>query len=246
MRPIVFPTIAPIASSATQVCASQSGTANTALLLNGIGAVQPLGVPYTGGAQNPPFQNDPGSGYRQPGSGYQPYIQLDTQRQIVIASVGNDSGITFTITGTSSTGAPVTEVLTGANVGTATSANTYYTITSIVPSGNTASTITAGTNGVAGSVPLPVPLGLFAVTLQCVAISTVNYSITQTNDDPNVLNPDTACTWTPVVAALTNATATQVAAATTIARAYRITVNSNTPPGGVKVTVVPQQGITSV
>jgi hypothetical protein len=245
MRPIVLPTIAPIAASATQVCASQSGTANTALLLNGVGAVQPYGVPIAGGGQNQGGLSNPGSGYRQPGNFYQPYVQLDTQRQIVIASVGNDSGITFAITGTSSTGAVISENLTGANAGSATSANTYYTITSIVPSGNTASTVTVGTNGVAGSVPLPVPLGLFAVTLQCVAIGTVSYSITQTDDDPNVSNPDTACVWTPVVSALTNATATQVAAATTIARAYRVTVNSNTPPGGVKVTVVPQQGITS-
>lgn len=246
MRSIVLPTIAPAALNATAVGLSQSGVAGAPLTLNGTFAINPLGLPYTGGAQNPPFQNDPGSGYRQPGSAYQPYIQMDTQRVVTITSAGNDSGITFTITGTSQFGSPVVEVLTGANVGVATSLNSFYTVTSIVPSGNTASTITMGTNGTAGSVPIPVPLGLFAVTIQAIVNGTVSYTIQQTLDDPNVANPDTACTWTAVAAALTAATTNQVVAATTIARAYRVTVNSNTPPGGVKVTVVPQQGITSV
>jgi len=71
---------------------------------------------------------------------------LSTQQQpITITSAGNDSGITFKITGTDYSGSAVTETLTGANVGVATSALQYVKITSIVASGATAAAVTAGT-----------------------------------------------------------------------------------------------------
>ena len=75
--------------------------------------------------------------------------KLGNNHLINIVSAGNDSGITFTITGTQSDGTPVTEVVTGANAGTATSTRYFKTITSIVVSGATAGVIEIGTSGLA-------------------------------------------------------------------------------------------------
>lgn len=70
---------------------------------------------------------------------------LPAQQPITLTSAGNDSGITFAISGTDYGGSPVSEVLTGANAGVATSALQYSRITSIVASGATAAAVTAGT-----------------------------------------------------------------------------------------------------
>src|SRR5690349_9122021 len=71
---------------------------------------------------------------------------FDSQRRVIITSAGNDSGITFTITGTNDDGNTISEVLTGANATAAVSGLDYLTVTSIVANGTTASTVTAGTN----------------------------------------------------------------------------------------------------
>lgn len=74
---------------------------------------------------------------------------MDAPRRVIIASLGNDSGITFTITGTARPeqgGIVQSEVVTGANIGTVVSTLDYATVTSIRGSGATASTVTAGTN----------------------------------------------------------------------------------------------------
>lgn len=80
---------------------------------------------------------------------------LDAARRVIITSVGNDSGIIFTIAGTR--GAwwalqAVTETVTGANAGTVVSTQDFVTVTSITASGATAGNVTAGTNGT-GSGP---------------------------------------------------------------------------------------------
>ena len=77
---------------------------------------------------------------------------LDSARCIAIASTGNDSGITFTITGTTRPEAPeltLVEVIAGSNGGTAVSTRNFKTVTSIVASGPVAGAITVGTNGIA-------------------------------------------------------------------------------------------------
>lgn len=77
---------------------------------------------------------------------------LDVSRRVIITSAGNDSGITFTIVGTRANGwanTALTEVVTGANATAAQSTQDFLTVTSITSSGATASTVTAGTNGVA-------------------------------------------------------------------------------------------------
>lgn len=76
---------------------------------------------------------------------------LDVARRVAITSVGNDSGITFTINGTNYSGITQSENVTGANAGTIVSKKDFLTVTSIISSGNTAAAITVGTNGQAST-----------------------------------------------------------------------------------------------
>ena len=75
--------------------------------------------------------------------------------KVIITSAGNDSGITFTITGIrvgDLTNTVVSEVLTGPNATTVTSSNYYSRIDSIVASGASAGNVKIGTTG---SLALP-------------------------------------------------------------------------------------------
>ena len=164
---------------------------------------------------------------------------FDVARQVTVTSAGNDSGITFTIRGTGTTGQSIVEVLTGANIGTATTVRAFSTVTSITTSAITASTITVGTGAVANSPPIPIPVdGYSSTTINAVVSGTVNYTVQQTFDNPFVPDPDVQCRWYQVVAALTAATTTQNSNTIATAMAYRLTVNSNTPPGGVQLEVL--------
>ena len=73
-------------------------------------------------------------------------------RQVTILSAGNDSAKSFNIVGTDVNGAALTENLTGANAGTATSTGYFKTIASITAVGNPAGDVSAGINGNAADV----------------------------------------------------------------------------------------------
>ena len=75
--------------------------------------------------------------------------------KLIITSAGDDSGITFTITGIKVgdlTNTVVSEVVTGANATTATSSNYYARVDSITASGASAGNVKIGTTG---SLALP-------------------------------------------------------------------------------------------
>ena len=63
---------------------------------------------------------------------------------ITLVSGGNDTGITFTISGTDSDGRAQTEAVTGASGGTATSTKYFKTVTGIAHTGSVATTLTSG------------------------------------------------------------------------------------------------------
>ena len=73
-------------------------------------------------------------------------------RQVTILSAGNDSGISFTVVGTDVNGSALSETVTGANAGTATSSGYFKTITSITAVGNPAGNVSAGINANAADV----------------------------------------------------------------------------------------------
>lgn len=112
---------------------------------------------------------------------------LDVPRRVLITNVGNDSGVTFTVYGTTFGGASVTEVLQGTSGSTVASTVDFKTVTRIATSGSTsASGITVGTNTVAGSRWLRLDSWADAQTaIQCNATGTVNYTVQVTMDDPN-------------------------------------------------------------
>lgn len=111
---------------------------------------------------------------------------LSPARRVLVTSAGSDTGITFKIVGTDRYNNPLSEVLTGG----ATSAYTkqdFLTVSSVTPSGATASTVQVGTNGV-GSTPwnswsdmiAPFQLG-FGVEIT----NSATCSVEHTFDDPN-------------------------------------------------------------
>lgn len=158
---------------------------------------------------------------------------LDTQRRVLITSAGNDSNKTFRITGTNESGTVVTEALTGGNIAAVASAFDYLTVTSIVPSANTASTVTVGTN-TTGSTPwknLNVHMAPFSVDFETVISGTVTYSVeytlspfhVPTNSPLNLSYPINVKTTT--ISAATAAAAGQL---TYPVRGWRLTVTSGT------------------
>ncbi len=121
---------------------------------------------------------------------------LDNPRRILITTT--DTTHTFTITGTTPTGAVLTESFLVAG-GATYSQLDYKTVTSIKISGAATGAVTVGTDGIA-STPwvrfddyAPAP-----ASIQCNVSGTVNYTVQSTLDDPNsATNPvvPSAVTW---------------------------------------------------
>lgn len=112
---------------------------------------------------------------------------LDAPRRVLITSAGNDSGITFTIYGTTFGGNAASETVTGGNGGAVSSVLDYETVTQITTSGSTSvSGVIAGTSGVAGSRWVRLDSWADAQTaIQCTVSGTVNYTVQVTMNDPN-------------------------------------------------------------
>lgn len=153
-------------------------------------------------------------------------------RKVILTSGGNDSGITFTIVGTNSTGSLITDVVTGTNAGAAQSNLDFVTVASITPSAAIASTITAGTNSVGASPWIvhnyrgysPMNLG-FAVEIVSGA---VNYTVQHTYDSPNFLPAGVPFPIAFNDLTLTSQNATMEAALSTPVIASRFLINSGT------------------
>lgn len=131
------------------------------------------------------------------------FATMDNQRRVAIDSDGNDSGIAFTIVGTDGSGSAISEVLTGANAGVATSVLSYKTVTSVLTSGAVATTVEVGSSAVADSqwVPFDSYAATAPTAIQCTADGTVNYTVQQTLDNPTsfdnllVYNDPSGVTW---------------------------------------------------
>lgn len=161
------------AASANGYTTTQAGVAGTALALNGSLVTGGFGVP-------------------------------DKPRRVTITSAGNDSANSFTITGRSIANGPIlSEVVTGANVGVATSALNYIQVISIVPTSNTAANVTAGTSAVASTDWIRLDnFGIGPVAVAVDVTGTVNYAVESCMRDPNNLPPlptitPSAMVWIP-------------------------------------------------
>ena len=71
-------------------------------------------------------------------------VQFFQPTTVNITSAGNDSGRTFTVTGTNTSDGSVTDSITGANAGTATGDQIFKTVTQIAINGASAGNVSAG------------------------------------------------------------------------------------------------------
>lgn len=159
--------VIPATLAANNIAASQSPAAGAITLVSATGA----GVTVLSAAQYMPAANttipintlalDGNSatllGYGRASSSnsgqfeiksYDPSLLLS--RTIRLVSGGNDSGITFTVSGYDIYGVAMTETITGANAGTASGAKAWKFITGVTHTGSVAGTLTIGTNDVIG------------------------------------------------------------------------------------------------
>jgi hypothetical protein len=118
------------------------------------------------------------------------------------------------VTGTNRAGDVLSEAVTGVNNTSTYTDLDFFTVTSVTNSAALAGNVTIGTNGIGGSPWVRfdeyAPHG---VAIQCTVSGTVNYTVQQTLDDPNVSGTTlTPATMTWVSSSDTNvvgATATQ-------------------------------------
>jgi hypothetical protein len=106
---------------------------------------------------------------------------FNSGRIVTLLSAADDSGDTFTITGTDVNGDAQTELVTGANAGTATGTKYFLTVTQIAISGASTGNVSAGVNASAGDV-------IFAGRSRLKGVFTVNSAtagtISFTNTSP--------------------------------------------------------------
>lgn len=172
--------------------------------------------------------------------GTMPPVVLDTGRNVIFTSAGNDSGITITITGYDWSGFPISETLAGGNVAAATTVLDYKVVTGALISGATASTIEIGTNGVAGSPWIQLDTWAHgSVEIQCDITGSPNYTVESTNDDPNSFQnpvPRALVSWDSAAIGLSNKTTEEMAALTWAPAYLRVVFNSGT--GSVQLTAI--------
>lgn len=107
-------------------------------------------------------------------------------RILGIVSGGNDSGITFTITGIDNNGLAASETITGANTSTAVSTKFYKSVSSITHTGSVASTMNVTTvQTVLSTSSIIVPLDVYQRVPSEISVQvtgTINFTVLETFD----------------------------------------------------------------
>ncbi len=168
-------------------------------------------------------------------------VTLTPPRFVTITSAGDDTGVTFTITGTRPGGGTQTEVVTGANAGAATSTLTFATVTSIAISGASAAAVQAGftQSGYSDWLPMDIYTPNQVTTISATVSGTVNYDIQYTNEDPfDRTITQTAVAHPATGGAFTGASTNQTHSSTTLMRAIRYKINSGS--GTIRLTITQQ------
>lgn len=158
---------------------------------------------------------------------------LDVQRRVLITAAGDESGTSFTVTGTNWQGNTISEVVPGPNATTASTNNSFKTVTSVTIANNAAGAVEVGTNGVADS-----PWVRFDdwapnyISVNCTVTGTVNYSVQTSLDDPNnIANPVAvgSMTWLDALDANIVSESTNKSGGITYAPTFaRVVLNSGT------------------
>lgn len=163
----------------------------------------------------------------------------DYARQLVITSVGNDSGITFTLVGTDADGWSQTEVVTGPNATAVETTGYFATISSITTSGATADAVDVGTVDEASSRTIMLDSRSdVAATISVDVTGTINYTVQETFDRVGLAqqSPTQNVTW-QAITAFSAKTADVTSSATMGATAIRVLVNSYSSGAELQVRV---------
>lgn len=167
-------------------------------------------------------------------------VELDTARQVIFTSSGNDGGLTITISGTDWAGTPISETVTGGDAAAASTVLDYLTVSQVLVSGATAGTIEVGTSSIAGSPWINLDAWAHgAISGQCAVSGTVNYTVEITNDDPDsIQNPisRSAVTWDSTYVNLSAKTAEEYFGLAVAPAWMRVLLNSGS--GSVRMSVI--------
>ncbi len=122
---------------------------------------------------------------------------LDVQRQVILDSAGNLSAITFTITGTDEQGRTISEAIAGPNAGSVATSLDFFTVTQIAVSAAVGTDVDGGTNGLGGSIPIPIDqyLNPTNIGLAVTVTGTVDVTVQHTFDDVFSDDPSTLFAW---------------------------------------------------
>ncbi|MGZ4953581.1 MAG: hypothetical protein ACXV8Q_00595 [Methylobacter sp.] len=114
-----------------------------------------------------------------------PYV-MTNPGLLSLTSAANVSTVSFKVVGRGTNGQTITETITGPNNATVYSANVYAAILSVTPLQTNAGTTSVGYSAVAGSTILPLPS---PIIIQSGAnLSAVNFTITGTSPDFDVIS----------------------------------------------------------
>jgi hypothetical protein len=162
-------------------------------------------------------------------------------RFVTITSIGDDSGLTFTITGVGPNNERQTETVTGPNAATATSTKTYSMVESVYVDGATDGNVEVGVtqSGYSQWIPMDIYTPNQVTTISASVSGTVNYSIEYTNEDPFDHSFAHLVVAHPAAGgAFTNASTSQTHFTTTLMRAVRYKINSGS--GSIRLTITQQ------
>lgn len=168
---------------------------------------------------------------------------LDYARQLAVVSDGNESGITFTVTGTDADGYAQTEDITGPNITTVESTKYFKTVTSVTVDGAGAGNITVGTVDEICTNTIPIKWRSDnAATINVDVTGTINFTVQQTFDDVQRpgQTPQSAhvnSQWLDI-SALASKTADTTSTSTVGASAIRLVINSYSSGAEIQMNLV--------
>jgi hypothetical protein len=162
--------------------------------------------------------------------------QLTAQRKVGGHSTGNISTVVFTVYGTNSAGATITDTVTGINNTTVSTTLDFLTVTRVAASAAVGTNVEFGTTGVGASQPIPLDVYLdpFDASLFIDVTGTVDVTLQYTGD-ADVLTSDGPFVWFNH-ADLTAKTADSVGTIISPVTAVRLLTNSGT--GSAELTVL--------
>lgn len=116
---------------------------------------------------------------------------LDTARLVLITTTGDESSHTFTVYGTDRNGNYITDTIPGPATSTGLTTKNFKTVTQVSTSAGLSAAVTVGTS--ATGMTDWVRFDEWApslISIQCNATGTVNYTVQQTLNDPNLTHPN--------------------------------------------------------